>query len=130
MLWSILAAGAVLAALVLWMRASAAPLHKLAQEAAASGDTSALRSYLRARSAFTRPAAYNSAIRMLWDAYQRPLTVGLIEDLGREHAEAYITQYWLDQLLNVEPTLARDLDPEFLARTYQPDVASKCGSYG
>jgi hypothetical protein len=78
-----------------------------------------------------RPAAYNHAIRRLWDAYDRALAVDLVRELARKHPSALITQYWLDQVQKVEPELARAaLDAEFLRLYYRPEVAARCGPVG
>lgn len=126
--WIALAAVAVVV-VVSKLLAQRGQRHLLA--AIKGGDVSGLRAALRKRSAFTAPAAYNRAIRGLWDAYRRDLAAPLIRDLGERFGEVFISQYWMRQLLTVEPGLARaNLDPEFLQRHYQDEVAQKCGSFG
>lgn len=78
-----------------------------------------------------RPTAYNHAIRRIWDAYERELAVDLIKYLAQNHNDSLIAQYWLKQLMQVEPELARrHLSSEFIKRYYQPEVAASCGPVG
>lgn len=81
--------------------------------------------------AAARPTAYNHAIRQLWDGYERELAVELVKELARRHSEAMISQYWIKQVMQVEPKLAGDrFSREFLEAYYQPEVASQCGPVG
>ena len=78
-----------------------------------------------------RPTAYNHAIRQLWDAYERELAIELVKELARNHHESLIAQYWLKQVLQVEPKLAtKAMSREFLNRYYRPEVAAQCGPVG
>jgi len=122
---------AVVAVVVVVSRLLAKRAERHVLRAVKNGDVEPLREALRKRSALTAPAAYNRAIRGLWDAYRRDLAAPLIRDLGERFGEVFISQYWLKQLLTVEPGLAKaNLDPKFLEQHYQPEVAQKCGSFG
>lgn len=78
-----------------------------------------------------RPAAYNHAIRQIWDAYERPLAIELVKVLAEKHGSALIAQYWLKQVLQVEPHLARQhITQDFIKAHYQPEVAAHCGPVG
>ena len=78
-----------------------------------------------------RPAGYNRAIRRLWDKYHRPLAVEIVKDLASKHAEIPIAQYWLKQVITVEPALAkRKFTKKFLRTYYQPEIAAKCYHVG
>jgi hypothetical protein len=78
-----------------------------------------------------QPAAYNHCIRAIWDAYDRELAIELIKVLAKEHSNSLIAQYWLKQLLQVEPALAKArLEEDFLQRYYQPKLAAQCGPVG
>ncbi len=79
----------------------------------------------------SQPAAYNHAIRRLWDGYNRSLAVELIREMAKNYGTKPITQYWLKQLDQVEPKLARKkLGKKFYARYYIPELASQCGPAG
>ncbi len=79
----------------------------------------------------SQPAAFNHAVRRLWDSYQRLLAIELIKELAQIYGEKPITQYWLKQVLTVEPQLAKqNLPKEFLDNYYQPEVAAQCGNAG
>ncbi len=78
-----------------------------------------------------RPTAYNHAIRQLWDSYERPLAIELVKELAEKHSKALIAQYWLKQVQQVEPELARkQISREFLNTYYKPEVAAQCGPVG
>jgi hypothetical protein len=78
-----------------------------------------------------QPTAYNHAIRRLWDSYERELAIDLIKVLAEKHHQALIAQYWLKQVLQVEPEMARrSLSREFLQNHFQPEVAAQCGPVG
>jgi hypothetical protein len=78
-----------------------------------------------------RPAAFDHAIKSLWNAYQRDLCLPLIRELAKDHTREPIAQYWLSRVLEVEPQLARvTLDPDFISRFFLPDLAARCGRAG
>ena len=78
-----------------------------------------------------QPDAFNHAIKRLWDDYERELAARLVRELASRHPRELISQYWLDQLQNVEPEIAkRVLDKQFIRDHYRPDVAARCGSFG
>ncbi|MFH1808329.1 MAG: hypothetical protein ABIJ09_06285 [Pseudomonadota bacterium] len=99
--------------------------------ALAHGDVAPLLEAIARRSLDAQPDAYNHAIRRLWDAYQRPLAVPLIRVLAEQHPNQRIAQYWLGQLQQVEPLLAREsLGDAFFESYFQPHVAATCGKVG
>lgn len=78
-----------------------------------------------------QPDAYNRAIRRLWDAYERDLAAALVRKLAEHQPNERITQYWLDQVQQVEPELAQKMfEKGFLERYFRPEVAARCGSFG
>lgn len=91
----------------------------------------ALLVFLNALPEASRPTAYNRAVRLLWDAYERELAMPVIRELALRHADSRIAQYWLDQAQRVEPELATGhLGRAFLAEHFNAGVAAKCGSAG
>lgn len=78
-----------------------------------------------------QPAAYNHAIRRIWDDYERPLAITLVKELARKHHSTLIAQYWLKQVMQVEPQMAREqIDKEFFEKYYQAELAAQCGPVG
>ena len=74
---------------------------------------------------------YNSAIKTLWDSYDRDIASDLIKAFLERKDDVPIAQHWLNQLLTVEPELARQkLGEEFLAAHLHEECAAKCGSCG
>jgi hypothetical protein len=55
----------------------------------------------------------------------------LVLELARNHGSANIAQYWIRQVLTVEPQMAKEkFSKDFLRNHYQPEVAVKCGQIG
>ncbi len=78
-----------------------------------------------------RSAFYQSAIGQLWDSWNRPLAARVIREYALHHGEERICQYWIKQVLEVEPLAAqRWFDEEFLKRHFRPEVAKSCGRTG
>jgi len=77
-----------------------------------------------------RPTKWDYAIGELWQAYERETAARLVVEAA-ERSDATILQYWIQQILQVEPRIADDVFTEaFLADHYDPEVASRCGKSG
>ncbi|MCL2325649.1 MAG: hypothetical protein FWC40_04025 [Proteobacteria bacterium] len=75
------------------------------------------------------PTVFNATIKPLWDAYERELACDLIKVLLERKDDAPISQYWLRQVLEVEPDLARkSLGEAFIMAHVRAEVAAQCGS--
>ncbi len=121
----------VLVVAFLVYRAFVPSLDGLADRAAREGDLSPVLAAIEKRPQSAQPTAYNHAIRRFWDGFQRPLAVELIRVLATNYGTTRITQYWLRQVQQVEPKLARELlGQEFLKTYYLPEVAAQCGPVG
>ncbi|MBW2699857.1 MAG: hypothetical protein JRF33_03470 [Deltaproteobacteria bacterium] len=104
---------------------------KLAGEAAKTKDLGPLKEAISKKFEATQPAAYNHAIRRLWDGFQRDLALELIRDLAQNYAQVPIAQYWLKQALQVEPKMTkRKLGKKFIDTYYLPKLANQCGPAG
>ena len=70
---------------------------------------------------------FNTAIKPIWDAYERELACGLIKNMVKRCSNEPIAQHWLLQVAQVEPDLARKQFSEaFLKEYYKPDIAAGC----
>lgn len=128
-MWLALIAGAV--AILLLYRVVKTPLNKVVDTAAEKQETAMILEAINGLRQSARPAGYNRAIRRLWDRYHRSLAVELVKELARKHAEIPIAQYWLKQVITVEPNLARSkFNKKFLHTYYQPEIAAKCYHVG
>lgn len=77
-----------------------------------------------------RPAMWDQAIGDLWNAYAREEAACLVMAAARR-SDATILQYWIKQVLEVEPQIAEEIFPEsFLQTHYKPRVAARCGKSG
>lgn len=101
-------------------------------QAIKSQDLTSLLSFVRAKEDFDAQAtAFNTATRSMWDRYERALAGRFIREMGPGIAKANIAQYWLKQVQEVEPEIAREtLDDEFLREFYNPEHAARCGKFG
>lgn len=112
-------------------RALVPSLDRLVDQAVASGDMQPVVEAIGKKNETARPNAFNHAIRRLWDNYHRDLAVELVRELAVNHGTTAIAQYWLRQVLTVEPGMARkSFTRDFLDAYYQPEVAAKCGHVG
>ena len=115
---------------MLWSR-FAPSVGKLARRAASSGDLAPVFAALNEKRPAAQPTAFNHAIRLLWDADERPLALELIKELAARHGDARIAQYWLRQALTVEPAISgKVFSRAFVTEYYQPEVAAQCGPVG
>ena len=106
-------------------------LDKAAEEAARQGDLNIILGAINRRGIYSRPAAYHHAIRYLWNNYQRPLASKLARHMASNHVESAIAQYWIREILAIEPKIARKVfDKKFLQTYYHPEVAAQCGPAG
>jgi hypothetical protein len=122
--------GALIVAFLVY-RVFVPSLDGLADRAAREGNLGPLLAAIEKRPESAQPTAYNHAIRRYWDGFQRPLAVELIRTLAMNFGTTRITQYWLRQVQQVEPKLARELlGREFIKTYYLPEVAAQCGPVG
>lgn len=106
-------------------------VHKEAARAGRTRDPQPLFDLIARQKPSSQPAAFNQAIRQLWDRYERDVAAVVARELAEKHPDARITQYWLDQIQKVEPELAQKaFDHRFLQAHYRPEVAASCGNVG
>ncbi len=99
----------------------------LAREAARSHDLTALLQAAAALPPAGRSAFFHGAITYLWTNWQRPLAASLAREYARQCPDEKLCQYWLRQVLEIEPEVAREaFDEPFLAGFYRPEVAKSC----
>jgi len=121
------------AVVVLWLLWSwfAPSVARLVSQAAKTGDLEPLLTTLTKKRPAAQPTAFHHAIRLLWDMDHRRLALELVKELAARHADAKISQYWLQQALTVEPTISGSVfSRAFVAEHYQPEVAAQCGPVG
>jgi hypothetical protein len=100
----------------------------LAEKAAESGSIKALCAAAEKLPYKRRSLFYQAAITWLWNNWQRPLAAELSMHFVKEHGAEKITQYWLKQVMEVEPLTAQKMfDKRFLESYYRPEVAKQCG---
>ena len=127
--WIAIAAAAIV--LFLLSKVFMPSLDKVVGQAAKQNDTGPILEAISKISSGAQPSAYNRAIRRLWDGYQRPLATELVVELAKNHGDSNIAQYWIRQVMTVEPQMAKEkFSREFIREHYQPEVAAKCGQVG
>jgi len=106
-------------------------LDKAVKESIDSQDISPLVTAINKRPINSRPAAFNHAIKRMWDAFQRPMAIQLVKELVKDYGNKPIAQYWIKQVLQIEPRMAKkSFSKRFLQTYYRPELASKCGPVG
>lgn len=124
--WIAVALGVVM--LWMWFSKRGASSLSLARQAEKSQDLSPVLQAAAALPLAARSAFFHDAIGYLWKNWQRPLAARLAREYASQCPDETLCQYWLKQVLEVEPTVARDtFDEGFLAGFYRPEVAKKCG---
>lgn len=99
-------------------------------EARSSGDLEGLVEAVEAAPADKRPTKWDYALDQLWNAYERETAAELVVEAA-PRSDATILQYWIQEVLQVEPKIAdRVFSEEFLERHFDPEVASRCGKSG
>ncbi|MBN1336113.1 MAG: hypothetical protein JXB39_09145 [Deltaproteobacteria bacterium] len=126
--WTIVLLAALILAAVLWMRPG---LPARVDKAARTGEIGPVLEAIRKLRPKAQPAAYNVAIRRLWNAWERDLAMQVVRELAEAHADEPVAQYWLRQALTLEPESARRfLDDAFVNGHYDPVKAARCGPVG
>jgi hypothetical protein len=129
MTWIAIGAGALIL-WMLWSRRGPSPV-ALARQAAESQDLAPILEAAAALSPTARSALFHDTISFLWRNWQRPLAARLVREYVSQCPDEKLCQYWLKQVLEVEPQAARDtFDQPFLTRFFRPEVAKSCGQGG
>ena len=106
------------------------PAARGAMAAARAGDVGPLVATIEASATSDRATRWDSAISELWSGYHRE-PAALLVVAAAERSDDDIVQYWIGQVLQVEPEIAQlTFSPEFLATHFRPDIASRCGRKG
>ncbi len=98
-----------------------------AREAVARDDLAPVLTVVATLPPERRGAFFHAAIRELWGAWHRPLAARLVREFATQCPDDTLCQYWLQQVLQIEPGVARDaFDEAFLTAVYRPEVAKSC----
>ena len=77
-----------------------------------------------------RATTWDKHISTLWNAYERETAAKLVVE-GARSCDADILQYWIRQVIEVEPEIATEtFTPEFLEACFNADAANRCGRKG
>ena len=80
-------------------------IDSLMKDAKRSGDLTPLAAMLAATPENARADKIDQACTKLWNAYEREATARLLVEVA-PHSDAPIVQYWIKQVLEIEPTVA------------------------
>lgn len=124
----LIAFAAAIVILALFWKLSSPGNSRMLKQAVADNDIAPLVAEAEKLDGPRRSAFYQRVIKQLWEGWQRPLAVLLVREYARHHSDEKICQFWLKQVLEVEPDEAqRAFDDTFLKAHYQPEVANTCG---
>lgn len=122
-----LAAGAFGAFFVFMSRVKALTLPSVVAKAQGAGDFSAVVAFIDAYPEAGQGTQWDQAIGQLWQAYAREDAARLIVEAA-QRSEAPVVQYWIRQVLEIEPEIAEaHFSAEFMAEYFRPEVALACG---
>lgn len=95
-----------------------------------TGELSAVISAIETTPFAEQATQWDQAIGELWQSYAREEAARLVIEAA-DRSDADIIQYWIRQVLEVEPEIASThFTQEFLDEHFQPEVAAKCGRSG
>ncbi len=121
----------ILAATISLLRLLTSPTDKAMKEALEKHDVTAILKAIDSLRPQSRKTALNHAISRMWENYERQLATDLIMELAKRYGDSLIAQYWLKQLITVEPQIARQrLPQDFIQTHYRPELAAQCGPVG
>ena len=121
----------VVLAAIMFGQLRASGVARQAQQTLRTGDVEPLTEHISTLPADVQPDAWNQAVQLVWNSYERPVALRVTRAMACAVAGASIAQYWLRQALEIEPELAREVfDDDFLTTYYQPEVARACGKFG
>ena len=127
-LWSLLAVAAVLAVAAKMLRGGLSGHLRTFMK---DGEVGPLVAHIETLPADDQPTAYHTVLTRVWGAYQRRRAAALVREMGMRVGDAAIAQYWIKQVLDIEPEIAREvLDEDWLSAFYVPEVAQQCGAFG
>ena len=127
---TLIVVGAVVA-LILFYSLKPNALMKQTDKAMDSGDIEPLVQTIEKQRSENQATCFNKAVKTMWNSYERPLAISFIRKMAPKLADSHIAQYWIRQVLEVEPDLAKEtFDDDFLRQVYNPEVAATCGKAG
>ena len=92
-----------------------------------TGEVDGLVAVVEAHPPDKQATKWDHVIGELWQAYARREAARLVVEAA-ERSEATILQYWIRQVLEVEPDIAEEVFSDaFLEEHFRPDVAARCG---
>lgn len=128
-LW-VLGGGTVAAGFVVATRARPMTLGRALKVARTSGDIQQVVQLIERKPKALQPTAWDQAIQDLWRSYHREAATDLMVEAAHR-SDAPIIQYWLRQVMEVEPEIAEArLPADFMLEHFDPEVAASCGRCG
>ncbi|MEO1267839.1 MAG: hypothetical protein AAFX99_07050 [Myxococcota bacterium] len=116
--WMWLSVGAVLVVVAAVVASRPNPLKKAVDRARDTEDLTEIVTMIEAKSTAEQVTAWDQAISRLWRAYDRELAAKLIREAA-DRCDADIMSYWVRQVVEVEPEIARKaFNRPFLARYF------------
>ncbi len=126
-IWIGTAIGAVIVAWVLRSAFSGTSIKAATDLARETGKLDLLIETIEARSEAEQATRWDHAIDSLWNSYAREEAARLTM-AAAQRCDSDAIQYWMRQVLEVEPQVASDVfTQEFLDAYFKPEIAAKCG---
>ena len=86
--------------------------------------------YIQAQPAPLQADLWDQALGQLWQRYERELVARALVQVA-PRSEAKIIQYWMKQVLEIEPEIAQaHFTQDFMDAAFKPEIAAQCGRCG
>ena len=126
-IWIGIAIGAVIVGWVLLNAFSGTSIKAATDLARETGKLELLIEAIEDRPEAEQATHWDHAIDSLWNSYAREEAARLTM-AAAERSQSDAIQYWMRQVLEVEPEVAsRVFTQEFLDQYFDPEIAAKCG---
>jgi hypothetical protein len=126
--YSIIGVAVVIAIALALSRSSAqnTALSRAVAKAEKTGDVEPLVEAIRQKPSAKQPVEWDQALDTLWQRYaRREAAIAIMA--AAQQTDARIIQYWIRQVLEVEPEIANDVfDQAFIDEYFDPEVAAQC----
>lgn len=105
-------------------------LQRALKPAREQGDITLVVQFIERKAKGSQTTAWDQALTALWNSYHREAAAELAMEAARR-TDAPVVQYWLRQVLEVEPEIAQArFTAEFMLEHFDPEVAASCGRCG
>ena len=125
--WTVLAGSVAIVFFVARQAFQSSGISSALAHARTTGEIDDLVTAIEASPEKEQPNHWDQAIGALWREYAREDAARLVIEAA-QRSEANVVQYWIRQVLEVEPEIASVVfTQEFMDASFRPEIAAACG---